>query len=107
MALVALRGQCVSRQGRHPGSKLTRESTLPVASRAAASLARSVRLRPSSHARMSAAVPSAPTGERAAAAPPESGEAAPGDPPAAGRRLWPALLVAALLLGILAAGLWI
>src|SRR3954468_11848565 len=56
---------------------------------------------------MSAAVPSAPTDERAAARPPASGPSGAGDAAEPGRRLWPRLLVAGLLLGILAAGLWI
>src|SRR3954454_12360119 len=56
---------------------------------------------------MSAAVPSAPTDDRAAAGPAAPGAPAPGDRGDVARRLWPRLLVGALLIGIVAAGLWI
>src|SRR3954452_14742963 len=55
---------------------------------------------------MSAPSPPAPTDERAAPRPPASGPSGAGDAAEPGRRLWPRLLVAGLLLGILAAGLW-
>lgn len=67
---------------------------------------RAMRPRSSTHAWMAAAVPALQRRDRAAAAPPAPSAEGPEREPA-GRALWPRLVVAALLLLILAAGLWI